>query len=70
MHRLAAVGLQRLDHLLAREHLLDLVAQLVDLLDLLVVLGDLALEQRVAALLVLDLRAEQEQLGQVVDEPF
>ena len=56
--RLGPVGLQRLDDLLSREQRLRLLAQLVDLLDLLVELGDLRLEQRVAALLVLDLRAE------------
>ena len=38
----------------------DLLAQLVDLLDLLVELGDLGLQQRVAAVLVLDLRGEDD----------
>ena len=49
VHRFAAVRLQRLDDLLARQHRLDLVAQPVDLLDLLVELGDLGLQQRCCA---------------------
>src|SRR6185503_4658958 len=55
VHGLRAVGLQRLDDLLAREQRLDLVLQLVDLRDLLVELGDLGLEELVATLLVADL---------------
>ena len=55
---LAAIRLQRLDDLLARDHGLDLLAQPVDFLDLLVQLGDFRLEQRIAAHLVFDLRAE------------
>ena len=54
MDGLAAIRLQRLDDLLARDHGLDLLAQPVDFLDLLVQLGDFRLEQRVAAVLVLD----------------
>src|SRR4051812_5305150 len=54
VHRLRAVGLQRLDDLLPREKCLDLVAQLVDLGDFLVELADLALEERVAPLLHAD----------------
>ena len=55
VHRLGAIGLQRLDDLLARQERLRLLAELVDFLDLLVELGDLVLEELVAALLVLDL---------------
>src|SRR3989442_10446711 len=55
VHGLRAVRLQRLDHLLAREQRLDLVLQLVDFGDLLVELGDLALQEFVAVGLDLDL---------------
>jgi hypothetical protein len=55
---LGTVGLKRLDDLLAGQERLRLLAKLVDLLDLLVELGDLGLEQRIAAFLVLDLRVE------------
>ncbi len=54
MHSLGPIRLQRFDDLLAREQRLRLFAQLVDFLDLLVELGDLGLEQRVPAVLVLD----------------
>src|SRR5687768_11323706 len=55
VHRLRAVGLQRFDDLLAREQRLDLVAQLVDLGDVLVELLDLGGEERVAVVLRRDL---------------
>src|SRR4029077_4756130 len=58
MHRLATIRLKRLDDLLARQHRLDLPAQPIDFLDLLVELGDLRLEERVTALLVVDPRSE------------
>src|SRR5687767_5252518 len=54
--RLRAVGLQRLDDLLAREQRLDLVLQLLDLGDLLVELGDLGFEEAVALDLGVDFR--------------
>src|SRR6185437_320507 len=60
VHRLVAIRLQRLDDLLARQHLLDLVAELVDLLDLRVELGDLRLEELVARVLVLDARGQHD----------
>src|SRR6185436_9772752 len=54
------VGLQRFDDLLPGEERLRLLAELVDLLDLLVQLRDLGLEQGVATLLVLDLPVEDD----------
>jgi len=54
MHRLCAIRLQGLDHLLAGEQRGNLVPQLLDLVDLLVELGDLALEERIAIGLVFD----------------
>ena len=59
MHGLVAIRLQRFDDRLAREHLLDLIAQLVDFLDLLVELGDLRLQQVIARVLVVDARSEE-----------
>jgi hypothetical protein len=53
-----AVGLQRLDDLLARQERLRLLAKLVDLFYLLVELCDLVLQELVAALLGLDLGDE------------
>ena len=54
MDRLGPVGLQGLDDLFPREQRLGLVAQPVDLLDLLVELDDLGGEQLVATVLVVD----------------
>jgi hypothetical protein len=54
VHRFGTIGLQRLDNLLARQQRLRLLAQLVDLLDLLVELGDLGLQQRVTVVLIVD----------------
>src|SRR5581483_6087301 len=58
-HGLGAVGLQGLDHLLAREQRRDLLLQAVDLGDVLVELDDLALEEAVAVRLRFDLRGVQ-----------
>ena len=58
MDGFGAVGLQRLDDLLARQERLRLLAKLVDLFYLLVELCDLVLQELVAALLGLDLGDE------------
>ena len=61
VHGLHAVGLQRFDHLLAGEQRRNLVLHFLDLVDLLVELGDLRLHELVAVVLRAD--------ALLIDEP-